>query len=99
MGDLLTKMWFKQKVFLAMRLAVMNQQSESELVKFKTWKTWCEEKRKNKFIEKKTILVEKIEGTRTEMLLKRCFDALRYSIINEKFLATRRELEDKIPVR
>jgi hypothetical protein len=44
-------------------------------------------------------MVEKIEGTRTEMLLKRVFDAVRYSNVNDKFEATRQELEDKIPVR
>ena len=38
MSDLITKMWFKQKVFLAMKLAVMNSQAENEIVKFKTWK-------------------------------------------------------------
>ena len=44
-------------------------------------------------------MVEKIHGTRTELLLKRCFDAIKYDNINEKFLATRHELEDKIPIR
>ena len=33
------------------------------------------------------------------MLLKRVFDAIRYSNVNDKFEATRQELEDKIPVR
>ena len=44
-------------------------------------------------------MVEKIYGVKTEMLLKRCFDAIRYSIVNEKFEATRMELEEKIPIR
>jgi hypothetical protein len=44
-------------------------------------------------------MVQKIEGTRTEMLLKRVFDAIRYSNVNDKFEATRQELEDKIPIR
>lgn len=43
--------------------------------------------------------MEKIEGTRTEMLLKKVFDAIRYSNVNDKFEATRLELEDKIPIR
>lgn len=44
-------------------------------------------------------MVEKIEGTRTEMLIKRVFDAIRFSNVNDKFEATRQELEDKIPIR
>ena len=99
MSDLITKMWIKQKIFLAMKLAVMNSQSEYEIVKFKTWKSWCESSRNKKYFEKKSLLVDKIEGTRTEMLLKRCFDGIRYFNINSKFEATKRELEDKIPVR
>ena len=53
MSDLITKMWFKQKVFLAMKLAVLNAQSEHEVVKFKAWKSWCETSRKNKYFLKK----------------------------------------------
>jgi len=92
-------MWFKQKVFLAFKLAVMNAQSEHEIVKFKAWKNWCETSRNEKYFLKKELMVQKIEGTRTEMLLKRCFDAIRYSNVNDKFEATRQELEDKIPIR
>lgn len=99
MSELITKMWFKQKVFLAMKLAVLNSQSDHEIVKFKAWKSWCETSRKNKYFLKKELLVEKIEGTRTEMLLKKCFDSIRYSNVNDKFEATRQELEDKIPIR
>jgi hypothetical protein len=99
MSHLITTMWFKQKVFLAMKLAVLNSQSEHEIVKFKAWKSWCENSRKNKYFDKKELLVEKIEGTRTEMLLKRVFDSIRYSNVNDKFEATRQELEDKIPIR
>ena len=43
--------------------------------------------------------MQKIEGTRTEMLLKKVFDAIRYSNVNDKFEATKKELEDKIPIR
>jgi hypothetical protein len=89
MSNLITNMWFKQKVFLAMKLAVLNAQSEFEIVKFKAWKQWCETSRKNKYFLKKEILVDKIHGTRTEMLLKKCFDAIRFSNVNDKFEATR----------
>lgn len=33
------------------------------------------------------------------MLIKRVFDAIRFSNINDKFEKTRQELEDKIPIR
>lgn len=82
-----------------MKLAVMNSQTDHEIVKFKAWKSWCEKSRNDKYFLKKELLVEKIEGTRTEMLLKRVFDAIRYSNVNDKFEATRQELEDKIPIR
>lgn len=99
MNHLITQMWFKQKVFLAFKLAVMNAQADNEIVKFKAWKSWCEKSRNDKYFAKKELLVAKIEGTRTEMLLKRVFDAIRYSNINDKFESTRQELEDKIPIR
>lgn len=31
--------------------------------------------------------------------MKKVFDSIRYSNINDKFEATRQELEDKIPIR
>jgi len=89
MSDLVTTMWFKQKVFLGMKLAVMNSQAENEIVKFKAWKSWCENSRNDKYFKKKELLVEKIEGSRTEMLIKRVFDAIRYSNVNDKFESTR----------
>ena len=82
-------MWFKQKIFLALKLEAMNQQAEAEIVKFKAWKSWCENARKEKYFRKKEILIEKIEGTRTEMLMKKVFDSIRYSNINDKFESTR----------
>ena len=42
MSGLVTNMWFKQKVFLSLKLASMNQQAEREVMKFQTWKSWCE---------------------------------------------------------
>ena len=99
MSDLITDMWFKQKVFLAMKLAVMNSQADAEIVKFKGWKSWCENSRNAKYFQKKELLVQKIEGTRTRMLMKRCFDFIRFNKVNEKFEMTRMELEDKIKTR
>ena len=99
MNHLVTNMWFKQKVFLAMKLAVLNSQADNEIVKFKAWKSWCENSRNTKYFNKKELLVQKIEATRTKMLMKRCYDFIRFANINEKFERTRQELEDKIPVR
>lgn len=99
MNDLVTTMWFKQKVFLSLKLVCMQSQAEKEIVHFKAWKSWCEASRNDKYFLKKELMVQKIEGTRTEMLLKRVFDAIRYSNVNDKFEATRQELEDKIPIR
>jgi hypothetical protein len=33
------------------------------------------------------------------MLMKRCFDFIRFNKVNERFEATRQELEDKIKTR
>lgn len=57
MSELVTNMWFKQKVFLSMKLAVMNSQAEYEIVKFKTWKSWCETSRNEKYFNKKELMV------------------------------------------
>ena len=46
--------------------------------KFRAWKNWCEAQRKKKFFDKKEVMVGNIEGLRTERLLKRCFDAIKF---------------------
>ena len=99
MTELVTRLWFKQKIFLSLKLATMDRQAEREVEKFKAWKSWCEQARKDKYHEKKALMVEKIYGVRTEQLVKRCFDAIRYSNVNDKFEATRQELEEKIPIK
>ena len=68
-------------------------------MKFKAWKDWCEKSRKNKLFEKKSLLVERIEGTRTERLLKKCFDAIKFTNIQYKYEETKMELEREIPIR
>lgn len=82
MSDLITKLWFKQKVFLSLKLAIMNSQAENEIVKFKAWKSWCENSRNTKYFEKKELLVSKIESVRTKMLMKRCYDQIRFANVN-----------------
>ena len=63
--------------------------AEHEIGKFKAWKRNCETSSNTKYFGKKDLLVQKIEGTRQEMLVKRVFDAIRYSNINDKYVATR----------
>jgi hypothetical protein len=42
-------------------------------MKFKAWKDWCDKSRKNKYFEKKKLLIARTEGIRCERLLKKCF--------------------------
>lgn len=39
-------------------------------MKFSAWKNWCETARKQKFFEKKELMVAKIHGMRVERSLK-----------------------------
>jgi hypothetical protein len=48
-------------------------------MKFKAWKDWCDKSRKNKYFEKKKLLIARTEGIRCERLLKKCFDAIKYA--------------------
>lgn len=41
--------------------------------------------------------MQKIEGIRTERLMKKVFDSIRFSILQQKFEETRAVLNDKIP--
>lgn len=43
------------------------------------------------------MLVAKIEGVRTERLVKKVFDSIRFSVVQNKFEQTRSVLNDKIP--
>jgi hypothetical protein len=70
MTDLVTALWFKQRVFLGLRQAALESKTESSMVKFKAWKNWCETSRKNKYFARKEILVDRIAGTRDERLVK-----------------------------
>jgi hypothetical protein len=81
LSELVTNLWFKQRVFLGLRHACLQSKSESSLMKFKAWRNWCETSRKKKYHNKKKELVERIEGIRAERLVKRCFDAIRFGNI------------------
>ena len=61
---------FKQKCFLALKHACQQQRAETCLMKFSAWKNWCETARKQKFFEKKELMVAKIHGMRVERSLK-----------------------------
>lgn len=39
-------------------------------MKFKAWKSWCEKARKNKYFDRKKLLVDKLDGTRHERLVR-----------------------------
>ena len=99
MSELVTNLWFKQRVFLALRQAALESKSEANMVKFKAWKSWCENARKQKYFERKEQLVQRLEGTRTERLLKQCFDAIKFGNIQAKYEQTKQRLEQEIPVR
>jgi hypothetical protein len=44
-------------------------------------------------------MVERLQGVRTERLVKQCFDAIRFCNVLEKYEATRDRLNHEIPVR
>lgn len=93
----MTDTWFKQRVFLGLKHACQQQKAETACVKFTAWKNWCETARKKKYFEKKELLVDKIQAIRTERLMKKVWDSIRFGNIQSKFEKTRDILNDKIP--
>ena len=51
-------------------------------MKFKAWSSWCETAREKRYFEKKETMVSRIEGLRTQRLLKQVFDGIRYNNIS-----------------
>ena len=49
MSELVTNMWFKQRVFLALRHATLESKTENSVMKFKAWKSWCLKAREKKY--------------------------------------------------
>mmetsp|Transcript_39163 Transcript_39163/g.37522 ORF Transcript_39163/g.37522 Transcript_39163/m.37522 type:complete len:83 (+) Transcript_39163:1376-1624(+) len=82
MSQLVTDQWFKQRVFLALRQACLESKTEDCVQKFKAWKNWCEKARENKYFVKKELLVERLDGTRMDRLLRQCFDAIKFNNMN-----------------
>lgn len=78
---------------MALRHAALESKTENSVLKFKAWKSWCEKARKTKYFEKKKILIERLEGTRDERLLRKCFDAVKFHNINRKYEETKQELD------
>lgn len=68
-------------------------------MKFKAWKDWCETTRKKKYFARKKLLVERLQGTRDERLVKKVFDGIRYHSINRQYEETKEKLDREIPVR
>jgi len=68
-------------------------------MKFKAWRSWCETARKKKYFKNKKLLVSRLEGTRSDRLLRQCFDAIKYGNINRKYEETKEQLEREVPIR
>lgn len=77
----------------------MESKTESSMMKFKAWKNWCENARQKKYFMRKKLLVSRLQGLRSERLLKQCFDAIRFGNIQRNYEETRDRLEREIPVR
>ena len=99
MSGAVTELWFKQRVFLGLKQACLESKSESSMMKFRAWKEWCEKARRQKYFNRKEQLVERLAGVRTERLLKRCYDAIRYANVLHRYEETKEQLEREIPVR
>ena len=97
MSDIVTETWFKQRVFLGLKHACQQHRAERSSIKFTAWKNWCETARDKRYFEKKELLVQKIESIRTERLMKKVFDAIHFSVVQQKFEDTRDLLNEKIP--
>lgn len=97
LSTIVTETWFKQRVFLGFKHAVQQERIEATNNKVKSWKTWCDTSRDKKYFKKKSLLIKKIEGIRTERLIKKVFDALRYANVQRKFEETRDLLNAKEP--
>jgi len=77
----------------------MESKTENSMLKFKAWKNWCEQAKQKKFYQRKKLLVSRLQGLRTERLLKQCFDAIRFGNIQRHYEETKARLEQEIPVR
>jgi hypothetical protein len=44
-------------------------------------------------------MIDRIQGVRTERLIKSCFDAIRFCNVLEKYEATKGRLGEEIPIR
>lgn len=89
MSDLMTSLWFKQRVFLGLRQACLESKTENSMMKFKAWKDWCETSRKKKYFARKKLLVDRLAGTRDERLVKKVFDAIKYHNVNRQYEETK----------
>ena len=70
MSELVTNLWFKQRVFLGLRQAALESKTETSMLKFKAWKNWCEQAREKKYFQRKKVLVNRIQGVREDRLIK-----------------------------
>ena len=75
-----------------MRHACVQQRCERTWEKFRQWKENCEKARDRKYYERKKLMIDRLQGVRTERLVKQVFDAIRYCNVLEKYEATRARL-------
>ena len=67
--------------------------------KFSAWKSWCETAREQKYFHNKVLIIDKIQGLRTERLMRKAFDAIRYGNMQQRFETTRDQLNERLPER
>ena len=99
MTTLISELTFKQRVFLALKHACLQNRTERTTDKFQEWKSKCLAARKRKYYLRKKLMIERIQGVRTERLFKQCFDAIRFCNVLDKYEATQGRLDLETPRR
>ena len=89
MSNLISILGFKQRVFLALKHACLQSRTERTTAKFSTWRDKCFAARDRKDYLNKKLMIERLQGIRTERLLKQCFDAVKFCNVLEKYEATK----------
>ena len=89
---MITELGFKQRVFLALKQACLKSNTERTTEKFKQWKDRCQVVRERNYYLRKKLMVERLQGVRTERSLKQCFDAIKFCNVLYKYEETRDRL-------
>ena len=89
---MITELSFKQRIFLSLKHACLKSKVERTVEKFELWKDRCQKYRESKFFKSKKLMIERLQGVRTERLLKTCFDAIKYCNVLYRFEETSKRL-------